>query len=59
MITLASSSRNVQYDGTEYVWDSLEDIPNLPHHCAMGSVAVIISTAEVYMKNSNGEWVKL
>lgn len=59
MITLTSSSGNVQYDVNEYVCDSLEDIPNLPHHCAMGSIAVIISTAEVYMKNSNGEWVKL
>ena len=59
MIMLTSSSGNIQYDINEYVCDSTEDIPNLPSHCAMGSTAIIISTSEVYMKNSNGEWVKL
>lgn len=59
MIMLTSSSGNIQYDINEYVCDSQEDIPNLPNHCAMGSTAIIISTSEVYMKNSNGEWVKL
>lgn len=59
MITLTSSSGNIQYDVNEYVCDSPEDIPNLPGHCATGSTAIIIATAEVYIKNSAGEWVKL
>lgn len=59
MITLTSSSGNIQYDVNEYVCDSPEDIPNLPYHCATGSIAIIIATAEVYIKNSAGEWVKL
>ena len=59
MIKLSAANGDIQYDVNEYVCDSPEDIPNLPHHCAMGSIAIIISTAEVYMKNSSGEWVKL
>ena len=35
-----------------------EDIKNLPH-CDMGSTALVISTGEVYMVDSKGEWHKL
>ena len=59
MIKLTIANGDIQYDVNEYVCDSPEDIPNLPHLCAMGSTAIIISTAELYMKNSAGEWVKL
>ena len=43
----------------EYVCDTEDDIYNLPKGCAPGSTAFIIETAEVYMINSNREWVKI
>ena len=49
---------DVQYGVNEYVCDTANDLATLPR-CSMGSVAIIISTGEVYMKNSQNEWVKL
>lgn len=59
MIKLISANGDIQYDVNEYVIDTPEDLMNMPKDCAMGSIAIVVSTSEVYMKNSAGEWVKL
>lgn len=58
MIKLTAVSGDTMYDIHEYVVDTEEDLPNIPA-CAMGSTALVISKAILYMKNSAGEWVKL
>ena len=59
MVRLIASNGEIQYDVNEYCIDSPDEIANLPKDCAMGSTAIVISTAEIYMKNGSGEWVKL
>lgn len=59
MIKKTSVSGDIMYDVEEYVVDTVEELPNIPSSCAMGSTAIVISTAEVYMKNGSGEWIKL
>lgn len=49
----------VKKDIYEVVIDTPEDVASLPRHFGTGSVAIVTSTAEVYMKNNDGEWVKL
>lgn len=43
---------------SEYVLDSVDDLKALPISLPMGSTAFIIATAVLYIKNSNGEWIK-
>lgn len=59
MVKLLAANGDIQYDVNEYAIDTPDDITNLPKDCAMGSTAIVISTAELYMKNSVGEWIKL
>lgn len=59
MIKKTSISGDVMYDIEEYVVDAVEELQDIPSSCAMGSTAIVISTAEVYMKNGSGEWIKL
>lgn len=58
MHTLISHDGNPAYGLKEYVVDVPEDIKNLPE-ALMGSTALVISTGEVYMINSEGKWIKL
>lgn len=58
MYTTVKHDNDVSYGINEYVCDTADDLVGLPK-CSMGSTALIISTSEVYMKNSSGEWVKL
>ena len=58
MYAVTAHDGDVQYGVNEYVCDTVDDLAYLPR-CNMGSTAVVIATAEVYMKNSQGEWVKL
>ena len=46
---------------TEFVIDSVEDVARLPvqPEAATGSAAICISNSEVYLLNSEGEWVML
>ena len=59
MIKLTAANGDIQYDVNEYVIDTPADLTDLPQDCKMGSTAFVISTAELYMKNSSDEWVKL
>lgn len=49
---------NTAYGLKEFVVDTAADLAAIPP-CIQGSVALDISTSEVYMKNGDGEWVKL
>ncbi len=47
---------------TEFVIDTVEDLQNLPRNfnaVAVGSAAICLENSEVYMLNSEGEWVML
>ena len=59
MIKTIKSNENITYDIKELVCDIPEDISLIPQNVGWGSTCIVISTAEVYIKNSNGEWVKL
>lgn len=58
MYKITSNDGDISYGIKEFVCDSVDDLSILPS-CQMGSIAIIIATAEVYMKNSKDEWVKL
>jgi hypothetical protein len=60
MQKLFSHEGEISYNIKEWVCDTVEDLVNLPSgSMAMGSTAFIISTSELYMLNSEGEWVKI
>jgi hypothetical protein len=48
------------YNVNEYMCDSIADLDSLPR-CAPGSTAIVLEedNAAVYMKNTEGKWVKL
>ena len=56
MINLLSQSGHQAYGIKEYALDEPADLDNLPVTDKMGSTAFIISTSQVYMINSKGEW---
>ena len=53
---LTSTNGQTQYNVDEYVIDTPDDLKKLPARSAMGSTALCISTGDVYIKNSQGEW---
>ena len=56
MINMSSQSGHTTYGLKEYILDTPEDLQDLPITDKMGSTAFIISTSQVYMINSKGEW---
>jgi hypothetical protein len=58
MYKITSNDGDIAYGVKEFACDTPDDLETLPN-CAMGSVAIVISTAEVFMLNSKKEWVKL
>ena len=60
MYSVIAHDGDVQYGVNEYVCDSIDDLVILPR-CATGSVAIVLEVDNpmVYMKNSQGEWIKL
>ena len=60
MYSVISHDGDTQYGVNEYVCDSVDDLVILPR-CSAGSIAIILeeNNPAVYMKNSQGEWVKL
>ena len=59
MISLLSQSGRQADRIKEYVLDDPADLDNLPVTDKMGSTAFIISTSQVYMINSKGEWKEI
>lgn len=58
MIKLVANDGEKSYGIKEYVIDTPDDIKSLPP-CMMGSSALVISTGEVYIINSEKKWVKI
>ena len=58
MYKIIANDGDVAYGVKEFACDTLEDLDNLPP-CSMGSTAIVISIAEVFMLNGQKEWVKL
>ena len=56
MINLLSQSGHQGYGIKEYVLDAPTDLDDLPITDKAGSTAFIISTSQIYMINSKGEW---
>lgn len=58
MINISKDNGREQYV-TEYIADTTEDIANLPTYCAVGSTCFVIATSQVYMFNSNKQWIEI
>ena len=56
---LTESNGRPAYDQQTYTVDTPADLEKLPKNIAMGCFALVISSGDVYIKNSSGEWVKL
>ena len=60
MYSMIKRDDNVTYNVNEYICDTIIDLDSLPR-CAPGSIAIILEegNALVYMKNTEGKWVKM
>jgi hypothetical protein len=58
MYNITANDGDIAHGVKEFACDTVEDLKSLPE-CSMGSTAIIIATAEVYMMGSEKEWVKL
>ena len=61
MYTTIKRDNETAYNVNEYMCDSIADLDSLPR-CAPGSTAIVLGQggdATVYMKNTEGKWVKL
>lgn len=54
-----STARREANDYYEFYCDTVDDIADLPTDCQVGSTALVIEGALVYMLNNQGEWVSL
>ena len=61
MYSIIKQDKDVAYGVNEYMCDSEADLNSLPARCAPGSTAIVLKEGEVavYMKNTEGKWVKL
>lgn len=60
MYSIIKRDNETAYNVNEYMCDSVADLDSLPR-CASGSVAIVLEEGNtaVYMKNTEGKWVKL
>ena len=59
MYKLYSAGKQANIQLREYIVDTPDDIATLPESDPFGSTALVISTGELYIKNSSGEYQKL
>jgi len=59
MVSTLSINGKPAYNVYEFVCDTADDVENLPQYCAAGSTAFVIATGDLYMMNSEKEWVKI
>lgn len=59
MITVGSMGGKEVAKLTEFYLDDPQDVKDLPTDCAVGSTAIVMATAQVFMMNSRKEWVEL
>ncbi len=55
-INYLSEQGTIKYGIYEFVLDTENDITSIPDFSKAGSIALVIETGNVYMKNSKGEW---
>ena len=53
---MISTNGQVQYNISEFVIDSPDDLAKLPTKCAQGSTALCTEDGSVYVKDSTGTW---
>jgi hypothetical protein len=60
MYAIIKRDDNVAYNINEYMCDSMSDLDSLPR-CSPGSTAIVLEDGNtmVFMKNTEGKWVKL
>lgn len=59
-IALRAQNGEERYNVNDYVVDNIADLEAIKKvRCAAGSTALVISTSQVYMKNTDGEWVEI
>lgn len=60
MYAIIKRDDNITYNVNEYMCDTIADIDSLPK-CAPGSTAIVLEEGNVtvFMKNTEGKWVKL
>lgn len=60
MYAVIKRDETIAYNVNEYMCDSVDDLDSLPR-CAPGSTAIVLDKDDttVYMKNTEGKWVKL
>ncbi len=57
---LVKQGGKTDYNYKEYYLDNITELALIPvKECCPGSIALIISTSEVYCLNSKREWIKL
>ena len=56
---IMSQNGKDQYSLTEFVVDIEGDVASLPTDVAPGSAALIVSTSDVYILNTEKEWKKI
>lgn len=59
MINILSDKRENQYGVKEFVCDTLDDIPNLPTNVGAGSSAIVASTGDIFISDSQGKWYQI
>ena len=59
MYNIREQSGKVYTYVSELACDTVADLQTIPQNVAPGSVAIIIATSQVFMKNSEGTWVEL
>lgn len=61
MYAITKRNDDITIGVMEFVCDKVEDLDSLPPRCSPGSTAVVLEegNAQVYMKNTEGKWVKL
>lgn len=59
MLSLISQSGDISYGIQKYYLDTPNDLNDLKKtaRSSPGSIAIIISTGEKYMQNSQGQWI--
>lgn len=60
MYAVIKRDDNIPYNVNEYMCDTIADVDSLPK-CAPGSTAIVLEEGNVtvFMKNTEGKWVKL
>lgn len=56
---LSVTNGQKQYGQDEWIVDTTEDLKKIPNRSQMGSIALVISTSAVYVKNGKGEWEEI